>query len=434
MQTRFTSHALVIALVGASGTLLSAAHADVITDWNQQLLSSIQAENVAPPRASRMMAMVHLAQFDAVNAVSNQYHTYQGYLPCPTGTSKDAAAAQAARDVLVNFFPSRAAIFDAQLSTHLGAVGNAQSRVDGVDLGQRAATGIMNRRATDNSGNNFTYNGGTNVGQWRPTGPAFAPAALPHWGTVTPFSVTSSSQYMASPPPAVGSAAYQAAYNEVRELGRNSSATRTQYQTDTAFLWRAGGNTVTPPGQWNQVAQQLVAANNLSIEDSARTFALLGMAVADAGITAWQTKNTYDYWRPETAIQLTGADGTMAGADPTWAPLFVTPNHQSYTSGHSTFSSAAATVLASLFGDAQTFTVSGDNRTRQYTSLWAAAEEAGMSRIYGGIHWQFDNQAGLAGGAGVGAWVAANGLPVPTPGAVALMGLGGLIAMRRRRS
>jgi membrane-associated phospholipid phosphatase len=130
---------------------------------------------------------------------------------------------------------------------------------------------------------------------------------------------------------------------------------------------------------------------------------------------------------------LTGADGTMAGADPTWAPLFTTPNHQSYTSGHSTFSSAAATVLASVFGDAQTFTVTGDGRTREYTSLWAAAQDAGMSRIYGGIHWQFDNSAGLAGGAGVGAWVAANGLPVPTPGAVALMGLGGLIATRRRR-
>lgn len=433
MKIRSIQQAFSVVLIAACGSLTSVAQADVITDWNQQLLTSIQAENVAPPRAARMMAMVHLAQFDAVNAVSNQFHTYQGYLPCPAGTSKEAAAAQAARNVLVNFFPGRSAIFDAQLGTHLGAVGDVQSRNDGIALGQAAATGIMSRRSSDNSNNDFTYNGGTNIGQWRPTGPGFQPAALPHWGTVTPFSVNSSSQYMPSAPPAVGSAAYQAAYNEVKELGRNTSATRTAYQTDTAFLWRAGGNTVTPPGQWNQVAQQLVAANNLSIEQSSRTFALLGMAVADAGITAWQTKNTYDYWRPETGIQLLGPDGDMMGADPTWAPLFTTPNHQSYTSGHSTFSSAAATVLASLFGDAQTFTVTGDGRTREYTSLWAAAEEAGMSRIYGGIHWQFDNTAGLASGAGVGEWIAANGLPVPTPGAVALMGLGGLVAMRRRR-
>ncbi len=434
-NSMFKQGFVMVGIVAFPGSLTSIAHADVITDWNQQLLNSISAGNVAPPRAARMMAMVHTAQFDAVNAISNQYQTYQGYLPCPSGASKEAAAAQAARDVLTQFFPTRQAIFDAQLTTHLNAVGAGQGRTDGVDLGGRAATGIMNLRSSDNSNNNFTYNGGTNPGQWRPTGPGFASAALPHWGTVTPFSVNSSSQYMPSAPPSINSPAYATAYNEVRELGRNTSATRTQQQTDTAFLWRAGSNTVTPPGMWNEIAQQVVSTNNLSIEESARTFALLGIAVSDAAITAWKTKNTYDFWRPETAIILSGSDGfDPAGADPTWQPLLVTPNHQSYTSGHSTFSSAAAAVLAELMGDTQTFTVTGDGITRQYTSISAAMEDAGMSRIYGGIHWQFDNQAGLDSGSAIGEWVVENSLRVPTPGAIALLGMGGLMIARRRRS
>jgi membrane-associated phospholipid phosphatase len=174
-------------------------------------------------------------------------------------------------------------------------------------------------------------------------------------------------------------------------------------------------------------------SKNLSIEDSARTFALLGMAVADAGITAWETKNTYDFWRPESAIQLAGANGLdPSDADPTWRPLLTTPNHQSYTSGHSTFSAAAATVLALLFGDDQTFTVAGDGRVREYSSLWAAAQDAGMSRIYGGIHWQFDNQAGLSSGSAIGAWVVNTAL-IPSPSAAGIMALGGMMVMRRRR-
>ncbi len=426
---------IVALVVIAGGVSSSIAQADVITEWNQQLLDSVAATSTLPPRASRMMAMVHTAQFDAVNAVANQYHSYQGYLPCPVGTSKEAAAAQAARDVLVNLFPARAAIFDAQLTTHLNAVGAGQARTDGINLGQRAATGILNLRSADNSGNNFVYNGGTNPGQWRPTAPAFGPAALPHWGTVTTFGVNSSTQFMPGPPPALNSAEYAAAWNEVKDLGSATSATRTPYQTDTAFLWRAGGGTVTPPGQWNQVAQQLVTANNLPIEQSARTFALLGMAVADAGITSWQTKNTYDFWRPITGIQLAGPDGnSAAGADPTWAPLFATPSFQAYTSGHSTFSSSAGAVLAALFGDSVNFTVTGDGRTRNYTSIADAVGEAGMSRIYGGIHWQFDNTAGLASGNGIGNWIFDNYLRVPTPGAATLLGLGGLVAMRRRRT
>ena len=414
--------------------LATAASADGVTDWNKLLLDSIAATNVAPPAASRMMAMVHTAQFEAINSIDRNYRCYNAYLDCAADSDRSAAAAQAARDVLTMLFPTRQSIFDAKLSADLASVPNAAARSNGIALGMAAASQTIAGRASDNSSMSITYTGGNAIGQWRPTPPGNAAAALPHWRYVSPWSVQSAQQFMPGPPPAVGSAEYAVAYDEVKRLGSVNSAERTQHQTDTAFLWRAGSNTVTPPGQWFEIASQAVAQRNLSIGESARLFALIGMAVADAGITAWETKNTYDFWRPITGIQLGDADGSsLTAGDPLWRPLITTPNHQSYTSGHSTFSSAAATVLASYFGDQLNFTVSGDGVTRQYSSFWAAAQDAGMSRIYGGIHWQFDNQAGLASGSSVGRWVFDHALAVPAPSALAMLGLAAMTAGRRRR-
>jgi hypothetical protein len=414
----------------------AAALADVVTDWNQELLNSISATNMAPPIAARAMAMVHTAQYEAVNSVTRSGNAYRQFLPCPTGTNTTAAAAASAHHVMSSLFPTRTAVFDGLLNSQLASIPNSPSKTDGIVLGMQSGMAMQALRASDNSNLNMTYSGGNTPGQWRPTGPAFQNAALPHWRYVTPFGVTSAQQFMAPPPPQINSAAYAAAYNEVRELGSATSSTRTAYQTDTAFLWRAGSNTVTPPGQWNQIAQQVSANAGLSLEQNARMFALLGIAVCDAGITAWEGKNTYNYWRPETGIQLAGPDGTNpAGADPAWTPLFTTPNHQSYVSGHSTFSSAAAAILRNAIGtDSAMFTVTGDGRTRMYMSFTDAMNDAGMSRIYGGIHWQFDNTAGLASGTSVGNFVFANAFQVvPAPGALALLGLGGLAIARRRR-
>ncbi len=430
MKTR----TLITAITLAAGAFTTVAQADVIVDWNQELLSAISATNMAPPRAARAMAMVHTAQFEAVNSLDRNFRSFQQYFECPTGTSKEAAAAQAAAGVMLELFPTRAAQINARLTSHLGGISDGAAKFDGITLGGQAASAMLANRATDNSSNTVSFTNGTQPGQWR-TVPLTASPILPHWGSVRPFVVNSSSQFAAPAAPALNSAAYAAAYNEVKELGRVDSATRTQYQTDTAFLWRAGGNTVTPPGQWNQVAQQIAASRSLNIDDSARMFALLGLAVADAGVTSWETKYSQLIWRPETGIQLGDTDGNAATVgDSSWMPLFATPNHPSYTSGHSTFSSAAAAVLRNIVGsDNFTFTVMGDGRSRQYNSFTDAMNEAGMSRIYGGIHWQFDNQAGLAAGSAVGDWVFANALAVPTPGAVGAFAVAGLFAARRRR-
>lgn len=424
-----------VIVAGAVGGFVSCSIGGIVGDWNRLLLDSIAATNIAPPAASRMMAMVHSAQFEAVNSINRNYRCYDQYFPTSANTNADAAAAQAARDMLVFLFPARQAIFDTRLAADLGAIADGTAKSNGIALGQVSAASKIASRSGDNSGMTIIDTGGTAPGQWRPTPPGFQNAALPHWRYVTPFVVNSAQQFMAPPPPSLTSNEYADAFDKVRRFGAASSAERTPYQTDTAFLWRAGGNTVTPPGQWCEIAQQLAVSQGLDTEQSARLFALLGMSVADAGITAWETKNTYDFWRPISGIQLAETDGNeQTFADPSWQPLFVTPNHQSYTSGHSTFSSSAAALLAAFFGtDNLSFTVTGDGRSRNYTSFSAAAADAGMSRIYGGIHWQFDNTAGLQSGSAIGNWVFDNAFQVPAPGALGLMTAGLLVAGRRRR-
>jgi hypothetical protein len=380
--------------------------------------------------------MMHLAMYEAVNSVDGAHQAYRNYFACPSGTNKQAAAAVAARNVLASLYPAQAATFDARLATHLSAIPDSASKFDGITLGGQSAAAMGALRSGDGSSNPPpAVADGTLPGQWRRTPPAFQDPALPQWPGVTPFGIQSAGQFASPPPPALSSAEYAAAYNEAKELGSATSATRTQYQTDTAFLWRGGPNTVTPPGQWLQIAEQVAVQRSQSLDENARMFALLGMSVADAGVAAWDTKYAQLYWRPITGIRLGASDGNDATIeDAGWTPLFETPNHPSYVSGHSTFSAAAARMLTRwVGGDAFNFTVTGDGITRPYASFDAALQDAGMSRIYGGIHWQFDNTAGQAIGNGVGDWIIDHYLQVPAPSVLGMLAAGGLVALRRRR-
>jgi hypothetical protein len=252
---------------------------------------------------------------------------------------------------------------------------------------------------------------GTEPGVRVPTPPANAPALDPQWGQVTPFTLASGSQFRPGPPPALTSPEYTAVLNQVESLGGANSTIRTPEQTQIARFWADGSGTETPPGHWNTSAEQVALERHDSLAKDARVFALLDIALADAGIACWDAKYTYNFWRPITAIQTT--------ADPSWTPLLVTPAFPSYFSGHSTFSAAAATVLSSIYGPNTAFTTSSDalpGVTRSFPSFQAAAEEAGMSRIYGGIHYSFDNQAGLAVGQQVGNYVLQHELLPLKPG------------------
>jgi membrane-associated phospholipid phosphatase len=255
---------------------------------------------------------------------------------------------------------------------------------------------------------------GTEPGEWQPTPPAYQQQpALPQWPQVTPFTMTSGSQFRPPAPPPLTSAEYTASFNEVKALGAKDSAVRTEDQTQIALFWINGPGTATPPGHWNEVAQVVAESQGNSLVENARLFALLNLAVADAGIVSWDAKYAYDLWRPVTAIRAADLDGNAdTVADPDWTPFIVTPPFPAYTSGHSTFSAAAAAALADFFGrDDIAFTLRSetpDATDRSFASFADAAWESGVSRIYGGIHWNFDNVQGLATGEALGHFVVAH--------------------------
>lgn len=407
---------------------------DVIIDWNNALLNSVAATATAPPPASRMMAMLHTAQFDAVNSIEGGYTPYLGRIKPGGAASSEAAAAQAAHDVLVHLYPARAADYAAQLNAHLSLIADGDEKTRGLNVGATAAARIIAQRANDGSTATVPYTPGGNPGDWKPTPPAFNGPAFPQWPTVTPWAMNSGSQFRPPAPPSLTSQEYTDAFNEVKELGRVDSATRTADQSEIALIWAANAGTVTPPGQFNQIAQQVVTNNGASLAEKARTFALVGMSVADAAIVAWDAKYTYDFWRPITGIQEADTDlNPDTIQDATWTPFIPTPPFQAYTSGHSSFSGSSAEMLALLFGDAQSFSLESVGLMRNFSSLTEAAEEAGQSRIYGGIHWQFDNTAALDSGRALAHYIYGNFLQVPAPTSAGLLALGGLVATRRRR-
>jgi membrane-associated phospholipid phosphatase len=396
--------------------------ANLVLEWNQLALQAVGQARVAPVVASRALAITQAAVYDAVDAIDRSFELYHAQVQASRGASPEAAAAQAAHDALAALFPAQAGTFDAALAADLVGIPPGQAR-QGTDVGREVARQILDWRSTDGSSATVTYTPGTDPGDWQPTPPAYLPALAPQWPNVTPFAMSSGSQFRPAPPPALDSAAYAAAFNEVKDLGSASSTTRTDEQTQIARFWNDAIGTAYAMGYWNRIAAQAASDQGLSLVQDARVLALLNIATADALISCWDAKYTYSLWRPVTAIRAADTDGNPDTApDPSWTPLLVTPNFPSYTSAHSTVSGAAAGVLTSLFGDHYDFTVSAVSvpYTRSFDSFEAAATEAGLSRIYGGIHYRFDSINGLAVGGEVGDYVVTNFLlPRDTPSSLA---------------
>ena len=385
---------------------------DSVIDWNANLLNAVRIDRTAPPLASRNMAMVHTAIYDAVNAISKTYQVYHVDTVAPADASAEAAVAAAAHRVLVELYPKQKVTFDAELAFSLAEIPDGTAEDSGVALGEFVAEQILDWRSNDGSNTVVAYNPGTQPGEWQPTPTDYAGAVLPQWPSVTPFALTSGSQFRPDGTFALNSAEYTADFNQVKELGRFDSTTRTAEQTEIAKFWADGGGTYTPPGHWNQIAEQTAVSQGNTLLENARLFALLNIGLADAGIAAWDAKYTYNSWRPITAIRQADTDGNPNTiSDPTWKPLIVTPPFPEYISGHSTFSGAADAVLTSFFGNNLSFTtnsigLSGVNRS--FNNFTAAASEAGISRIYGGIHFLKANEDGLKTGRDVGSYVVEN--------------------------
>jgi membrane-associated phospholipid phosphatase len=403
MLRKFISSGLcAVALLGLAGP----ARADVVNDWNNVLLQAIRADKTSPPKASRAIALMNVAVFDAVNGIVGGYSPYHVTSAAPAGASPEAAAVAAAHKALVALFPAQAATFDAAQVASLSAIPDGAGKTLGIAWGESVAGQILDLRAHDHSGDVVTANLPLGARWWERTPPALADPLLPNWPTVTPWAISSAAQLRPDPPPVLASADYTAAFEEVRLLGRVDSPLRTSEQTQIALFWADGGGTATPPGHWVVIAQGVSSSQHLTLIQNARLFALVGMAVADASLVAWDAKYHYLDWRPITGIRNADTDGNPnTPQDTTWSPLIATPPFPSYISGHSTFSSAAARILALFLGtDSFSFTTTSDGLPgvqRSFTSFSQAAAEAGQSRIYGGIHWQYDNQAGLAAGRAV---------------------------------
>ena len=377
------------------------ASADVVTDWNNAALDAIRADRTAPPIASRSLAIVHVAIYDTVNGIARTHEPYLVPSAVSSSASRVAAASAAAHQALVSLFPNHTSTFDALHSAILAGIPNGPQKTNGITWGEFVASQILAARANDGSNAIVQPPGGSGPGVWIPTPPAFLPYLLPQWGFVVPFGMSSSSQFRPPGPPSLDSQRYAADYEEVKQLGALVGSTRTEDQTEIALFWADGAGTETPPGHWNSIAQIIAAARGTTLEQDARLFALLNIAMADAAICSWDAKYTYHFWRPVTAI---------AFAEPqlNWMSFIVTPPFPDYTSGHSTFSAASATVLPLFFGTEDLpFTTGSDflpGVYRSFSTCQDAAEEAALSRIYGGIHFRSASEDGLQAGSGIGEW------------------------------
>lgn len=400
---------LLIAFV----SVVLSARGDVVLDWNALVLDAIRVDNTGPTLSSRNLAILHTAVYDAVNSVLRTHQPYRSQLETPPDTSAEVAAAAAAHTVALVLYPPFKARADDLFNTFVSSQPETPSLTNSVNLGVRIGQLTLENRQADGANTQVPYIPSSEPGQWRRTAPFFRPPLDPHWRYVTPFCLEALEPYVPGPPPPIGSADYAAAYNEVKAIGGKVTAVRTEEQSQIAVFWSDFSYTAMPPGHWHEIAATIARDRLLTLPETARLFALISVAQADAAILCWETKYRYNLWRPITAIQRGAEDGNDATEpDEAWSHFLNSPPFPAYTSGHSTFSKASAVVLARFLGtDAISFVARSDSLPgvfRSFTSLAACADEVGMSRIYGGIHYPFDNAEGKRSGAKIGEFVMRN--------------------------
>jgi membrane-associated phospholipid phosphatase len=380
---------------------------DVVINWNLISLNAAKKAGLNSNLATRIVAIEAIAVYDAVNSIKHIGTPYHYHIAPKGSASAQAAAAQAAHDVLLAYFPEQKNYLDSALSAGLTSITDG-SLAHGKAVGIAAAADIIALRTKDGASPNTTYPGPATpgVGQYRPTPTAFAAGINQQWATVKPFILTSPDQFRPAPPPAVGSTTYTTALAEVAEIGSVTSSKRTGEQAHIAQFYKQDAELTV-----NEAARALVAQHKSTLEEAALIFLLTDIAEADARIAIWDAKYTYLFWRPVTSLNA-NSDGSVTNNYTAWTPLLATPPHPAYPCGHCGTVTAGFEVLKSFFGDANTFelhTTTPGEAPRVLQSLSAGETENGLSRVYGGIHYPFDIPAAQKLGQQVAAYVLANG-------------------------
>ena len=369
---------------------LSPAWADVITDWDERAVAVIQPRMV-PPVAYRAMAIVHIAMFDAVNAIEPRYRPYYVQLAADRQTSKEAAAAAAAGSVLIKLVPEAASDIQAALQNYLSGIPDNEAKSEGIKLGEAVAAKTLEARGSDGSSAADAYRPVTTPGVYIPT----ALTVAPQWPDLTPFAMTNPSQFRPKPPIALESEQWAQDFNEIKELGEKNSAKRSARQTEDARFWLLTGPLSTHP-----LLRQVVIGKAMPVTDSARFMAVITAAEADAMIAVLDAKYKYGFWRPITAIRNGDIDGNAATERAaSWQPIDNTPMHPEYPCAHCIVSSAVASAIETILGTADIPEVAmtsptAPGVTHRWTNLNDYANEVAAARIAAGFHYRFSTVVG----------------------------------------
>jgi hypothetical protein len=420
MSAKMLGSTLVIILALVAGlprTAAAQSTTDIVIEWNRILQTTLGIPGALPPTIffTRPYAVLHVAMFDALNSIDYRYQEYAIRADAGASASREVAAAQAGHDVMVAMFPNQAATFDAALAATVARF-PGDAGVQGASVGAAAARAILTARADDG------WNHSAQVyilpdlpGYWQPVPPQNVPAMLVHYQDVTPFVLSSRFQFLPERPPELTSERYARDFNEVKALGGTNSTVRTDEQTLIARVWAGVGYSTTAPGVWYNLGRDLAQARGLSGLDTARVFALLGVTMHDALLTSFTGKFVYGLWRPTTAIRAADRDGNPAtDADPSFVSLIPTPPYPSYPGNMACIGSSSAAVYSVLWGTVTpplsvTWTGAGQaDVTRSYTGFRQMAEEEANSRIYAGIHYNFDHTASFGVCTALGQYVVTN--------------------------
>ena len=398
MKTFPATKSRILLAIALTAAFAGAAHADVIMDWNAKADAIAAEKQVLPAQQSRAMSMLHIAMFEAVNAIERRYAPYKLTLSADRSTSKEAAAAAAAYDVLLAIYPDQKAVLDTARTASLSGIPETEGKSNGIALGKKAAEGVIAFRASDGIDAQERYRPSTKPGVYVPTiVPLFSTI-----GATTPWVMTSGSQFRPGPPPALDSERWTRDVNEIREIGARNSTVRTAEQTTIGRFWFLVG-----PRSYNPIVRQAAMAKKMDVVDCARLFALTSIAGFDAIVAVFDAKYQYNFWRPVTAIR--NADITQNPAtsrEESWLPLGDTPMHPEYPCAHCITSAAISTVLRNVvgdeFGEFSLTSPTAPGVTRKWTRLQDYSDEVANARIYAGFHYRFSTEVGKDMGTKIG--------------------------------